>query len=220
MISKFQHSFVTPSANQTQSETTATFLRQHAKNPSMSIYVNMVNNPSSSACWPALQSLLSDNTDQTRKNTQSSPVHSSSTANHSPTMSNIINETLCFNHGGVDKLPGLDHSQLYCLTPNVNDSTAISSLVQTCCGQNPLRKMGGCDYCVIDEPTSWSDNPVDWGKCVFSQARMANVSGVFATSCNVPGSGVALSAFGGRAAWAVWGLVVLVGFGFVEGSLL
>lgn len=144
-------------------------------------------------------------------------------------MSTPINETLCHHHGGVSTLPGLDNTNLYCLTPNIQDTNAISHIVQSCCGANPVRQLGGCDYCVIDEPTAWSNASSDeygysngWGDCLFTRANAANVS-MIAASCNSPSSGAAgllAAGGGGRAAWGVWGLVVLVGFGLVEGGLV
>lgn len=141
---------------------------------------------------------------------------------------------LCSPTNGPSTLPGLSSDSLYCLTPDTINETSISSMVQACCGaSNALQKMGGCDYCVVDEPTAWSNSSDDrtvtmaWASCLTSQARELhpNLSAIF-VSCHVPGepsgaaSVVAATAGGGRAGWVVWGFVVLVGFGCVSGSVL
>jgi hypothetical protein len=140
---------------------------------------------------------------------------------------------LCSPSNGPSTLPNLSPDSLYCLTPNTMNETSISSMVQACCGaSNALQKMGGCDYCVVDEPRAWSNSSDDdrtvtmaRASCLTTQALelQPNMSGIY-VSCHVPGesSGVAAvgGAAGGRAGWALWGLVVLVGFGCVSGSML
>ena len=87
--------------------------------------------------------------------------------------------------------------------------------------------MGGCDYCVIDYPTSWSEESSDddddygpaWAACLSQQSRVFNVSQTRASTCHVPErSGAA--GLGRRPGWMVWGLVVVGGFGCVSGSLV
>lgn len=134
----------------------------------------------------------------------------------------MANTTLCQPNGSVTQLPGLDSSSLYCLTPNTVNATAITSMVQVCCASNHLQKMGGCDYCVIDEPTFWSNNTDSdrlgprWAECLSQQARAFNVSQARASTCNVPESSGAVG-LGGPKGWVVWGLVVLLGLGGLRG---
>jgi len=136
-------------------------------------------------------------------------------------------ENLCRPYGVPATLPGLDSNSLYCLTPNTIDSTAVTNMVQACCSSNPLQKMGGCDYCVIEqEPAYWFDNSAtggaadhsrQWASCLSRQSRTFNVSGGRASACNVP-SAAAVTA--GRPGWALWSVVALVGLGSISGALL
>lgn len=132
---------------------------------------------------------------------------------------------LCVPNGGVSELPGLDPSSLYCLTPNTINATAISNVVQACCDSNALQKMGGCDYCVIDQPTSWSNNSDDdhygrdFAACLSQQSRVFNVSQERASTCHIPDkSSMAMTT--ARPGWATWSIFALVGLGCVSGSLL
>jgi len=130
----------------------------------------------------------------------------------------MATEFLCQPNGGVTDLPGLDSGSLYCITPNTINSTAISNVVQTCCADNVLQKMEGCDYCVIDQPTYWSNQSdadsvgLNFAQCLSLQSTYFNVSQKRASTCHVPDSS-SKAAFIVNPGWAVWSVVALVGFG-------
>lgn len=136
-------------------------------------------------------------------------------------------ESLCQHNGGVSTIPGIDPSSLYCVTPNVANTTSISNMSQACCDFNPLQKMGGCDYCIINYPTSWSNTSDEdsivrgWAGCLSTQASLDETNQtVRASWCHLPGDSAGVAVSAGRPGWAVWGLVAVVGFGLVEGGLL
>jgi hypothetical protein len=134
-------------------------------------------------------------------------------------------EPLCRPYDGPST-PNLDTNSLYCLTPNTINSPAITNLVQSCCASNPLQKLGGCDFCVIDTPTYWSQNSADgtheygraWASCLSFQSRDFNVTGGRFSACNVPNAAAGIGS-GTPSGWGVWGVVVVVGFHFISGGL-
>lgn len=91
-----------------------------------------------------------------------------------------------------------------------------------------MKKLGGCDYCVIDFPTSWSDAEDQddvrrgWAGCLSREASLDETNQtVRASYCHLPSDSGGVAAGGvGRLGWGVWGLVLLVGFGCVEGVLV
>jgi hypothetical protein len=145
----------------------------------------------------------------------------------------MSNETYCTPAGGVDSLPGLDNS-LYCVTPNTLNAPSFTNMTTVCCDTNALQKMGGCDYCILEQSTPWynasdanGDDPgTGWSSCLSRQANVFQTNQSLRFSyCHVPSeSSAAASIFatsaGGRMGWAVWGLVVMVGVGTVSGSFL
>ena len=131
-------------------------------------------------------------------------------------------------------LPGLSSDSFYCLTANTANLPSFTNMSTACCGPNALQKIGGCDYCVIDTPTDWSNSSRDvgvsdehirlgmlWDDCLIRRGREFGTNQTrISSSCHFPGeeSGASVAAaVGGRAGWAVWGLVMVMGVGWVEG---
>jgi hypothetical protein len=96
---------------------------------------------------------------------------------------NMANETYCTPAGGRDSLPGLDNS-LYCVTPNTLNTPSFTNMTTACCDTNALQKMGGCDYCILEQPTSWynasgadNDEPAEgWRRCLSRQADVSRLT--------------------------------------------
>lgn len=145
----------------------------------------------------------------------------------------MANETYCTPAGGRDSLPGLD-SSLYCVTPNTLNAPSFTNMTTACCDTNVLQRMGGCDYCILDQSTSWynasdadNDEPAEgWRRCLSRQADVFQTNQTLRFSyCHLPDESTSAAtrvfvttAAEARTGWAVWGLVVMVGFVSFLGS--